>query len=174
MAQKEKPKETLLGKFILYSIMIFVLVLLYVAYLITSNAADAFWEKNLMTNGPWGGQSVWASEEGDLWIISEEENELHRLSAYMKTEDGWDQVSMRLNKSGRTVTVGILESNTQLIVDDSELFTCSAELRGGALVLSDFAETALRPFVGERESITLTKYDYAEWIGMLPFAHTPQ
>ena len=23
-------------------------------------------------------------------------------------------------------------------------------------------------------SITLTKYDYAEWIGMLPFAHTPQ
>ncbi|MBQ7321582.1 MAG: hypothetical protein IJW99_05755 [Clostridia bacterium] len=92
----------------------------------------------------------------------------------MKTEDGWDEVSMRLNKSDRTATVGIFEGNAQLLVDDSELFTCSAELRGGKLVLSDFAETSLRPFVGERESITLTKYDYAEWIGMLPFAHTPQ
>ena len=174
MTQKEKPKETLLGKFILYSIMIFVLVLLYVAYLMTSHAAADFWEKNLMTNGPWGGQSVWASEEGDLWIISEEENGLHLVSVYMKTEDGWDEVSMRLNKSDRTATVGIHESNTQLIVDDSELFTCSAELKSGALVLSDFAETALRPFVGERESITLIRYDYAEKIDLLPFVLEPQ
>ena len=81
---------------------------------------------------------------------------------------------MAQKEKPKETLLGIFEGNAQLLVDDSELFTCSAELRGGKLVLSDFAETSLRPFVGERESITLTKYDYAEWIGMLPFAHTPQ
>ena len=178
MSGEAKKGETLLGKVILYSVLIFVLVLLYVAYLITSAAAADFWERNLNTNGPWGEQSVWISEEGDLWMISEDRGAWRQVCIYMKTEDGWDEVSMRLVRSDRTAVVGIYETEPiyeghaeQTVVDDSELFTCSAELKGGALVLSEFAETAVRPFVGERESITLIRYDYAEKIGELPFAH---
>ena len=172
-SKKQGRGADVMSKIILYSVLAFVLILCYVAYLITTNAANLFWERELYRDGPWGSPSVWVSEEGDLWIISEalEEAESCTVYVYMKTADGWDRVSVDPNKSTRTVTVGIYETEPiyeglpdQIIVDDSELFTCAADVKNGTLVLSEFVEMGLREFVAGRESITLTRYAYEEKI----------
>ena len=179
MADKTEKRETLIGKIIVTSVVIFTLILCYVAYLMAVTAGDSLWMRTLNSDGPFGEQAVWVSDAGDLWLVSEDVGGANCIVyAYLRIEDGFDRVSFQPIKWERRVRVGIYETRPiyeghpqQIVEDDSELFSCDATLKGDTLILSGFAETALRPFVGARERITLTKCDYTETVGTLPFVH---
>lgn len=179
MADKTEKRETLIGKIIVTSVVIFTLILCYVAYLMAVTAGNALWERTMERDGPFGEQAIWVNEAGDFWLVCEEVGGANCIVyAYLRTADGFDRVSFQPIKWERRVLVGIYETRPiyeghpqQIVEDDSELFSCDATVKGETLILSGFTETALRPFVGARESITLTKCNYNETVGALPFAH---
>lgn len=164
---------------------IFLLVcVVTVAVLIHSSQSDNRWEQRLYRDGPWGTPSIWISEDGDIWIISEEREDSSseiRCSTriFMKTESGWDEVSMNIQKWDRSVMVGTYEkiplgAIPDGAVSDNEIFTCNISVKAGKMVLEEFSETGIREFVNGRERITLTQYIYTDKITQLPFEYTSE
>lgn len=167
-------------KIVVLAILVLALVIgAFVTYLVLDQTGDQRWINRVYEQGPWGSRSIWISEENDLWIISEEREDNDSrircdVAIYMKTAEGWDEISFNFVSGSRSVMVGTYEKvpdSCPPAVKVTEIFTCNLFVKNGKMTLENIIETGERAFVNGRDQIVLTQFDYETMIAQCPFPY---
>ncbi len=149
-----------------------VLYLAFMVYLSISTSYRHARRSELYNDGPWSGEAVWISEDEGMYIVSQYDGQPYdshlEATVYLLTDGEWVACSIRM--SDGYYALEFYRKNSDI---DEELFTAEADVKWGKrLVLTKFSDSAAEYLPEGTKKIVLTKYDYEDYIGHVPFPVT--
>ena len=117
-------------------------------------------EKNLLENGPWGSQAIWADDKDQIYLICTKDSDdaYATVTAFLYLATRWQSMECNLKKGTTTV---LFNTSSQIVLE------ANAKMEGEKLYLSDF-KMSVGSFAGINFNIELSKFSYEEQIDKLP------
>ncbi len=169
MSEKLKKRFVLAGKIIGGGIIIVCLA----AWLIGTGLVRSWHTRSahatmLYERGPWSGEAVWISEDESMYVVGQYDGQPYdphlEVTVYLLTDGEWLPWSIGINEGSFDVS---------FYYGKDRSFTCWGDIKGGdRLVLTKFSEGAAEYLPEGTKKIVLTKYDYEDYIGHVPFPVT--
>lgn len=160
--------------------LLFVLLLLVAALLcvialairVTTQSGEK-WEQTLRDAGPWCGEGVWISEDGDLVLICTTDAEGPAVDARILYEGEWREASAELAGGLKKVNIRLMEEEDGTLYAKDLVFNSSADLldNGTRLNFYDFGESSDQDWLEGRLSVMMKKYENSEGLAKLPFPY---
>lgn len=121
---KQPTKEKRVKLTLLCAATLGILFIGYIAFIALKINVHNAWQENMLSNGPWSGQSIWVSEGREIYLNSEKEADaqLAVCVAYISTDSGLIECTPELHYGSKTLDF--------CDEDGKILFTCKVDLIG--------------------------------------------
>ncbi len=125
----------------------------------------------LYERGPWSGEAVWISEDESMYVVGQYDERPYNphleVTMYLLSDGEWLPWRMGIEE-------GSFDVSFYYDTDDTDRrFTCWGDIEDeGRLVLTKFSESAAEYLPEGTKKIVLTRYDYEDHIGHVPFPVT--